>query len=561
MRGHDRMCCVQRRKRGVSLGARCLRAIGMLATLVAGAAHGSEWIYTVVPGDNLWTFSQRYLDSVERFDDLQRLNQIADPLRIQPGTTLRVPMTWLRKESAVPAVVDAISGRATLRRSTGETSDARDGDRVYLGDSLFTAADASLAIRFADGSVLTLHEDSELVFDQLSAHGRTGMVDSRLRLLKGRINTRVEPAEGPGSRFEIHTPSAVSAVRGTDYRASVDLSARSSSIEVLGGNVAVTGADTEELVPRGYGTQVREGKAPIAPRLLLPAPAVEPVPDRIRSIGHLLQWSPVEGAGSYRIELSASSDFETLDWDVLTDRARSHLPDVPDGIYYLRVRAIDEIGLEGEDNRLALEIDARPQAPIALEPRDSAVIRGEQPRLRWSESDEARRYRLEVARNEAFSEAVVSDREVSATEFTGPAFADIGRYFWRLSSISADGEVGPPSPIRSFEVRPQHQRVDATVSARDDKTAVATWTATAQGFSYQVQLAEDAAFRDLLRDEIVEAPRFELPRSSRKARYLRVRSVEADGYAGPWGATQRIAGTGREPVWLVGLLIAVTYLL
>ena len=218
----------------VFLRLRGLRAVlaGALS-LVAFPATAADWIYTVVDGDNLWDVSTRYLDTTLRYEQLRRLNNIERPRRMQPGTRIRVPMKWIRSNPA-RAMVAAIGGQATLMRQDGSQEDLdAAGAAIGLGDRLRTAAESSVAVRFADGSMVTLYEDSEMLFDHLSAHGETGMVDSRLRLIEGRLDTRVKPAVGPGSRFEIHTPSAISAVRGTAYRAATRESGRLSNIEVL----------------------------------------------------------------------------------------------------------------------------------------------------------------------------------------------------------------------------------------------------------------------------------------------------------------------------------------
>jgi hypothetical protein len=159
-----------------------------------------------------------------------------------------VPLAWIRSN---PVAAEIVSLTGTIQLKRANTSDAENaviGSALHLGDELRTAANSTVAIQFADQSILTLHENSIVRFDHLSAHGTTGMVDSRLNLLQGRMDTDVTPAVGPGSRFEIQTPSAISAVRGTVYRALVSEQSVASNIEVLEGKVAVSGADQQLMV-------------------------------------------------------------------------------------------------------------------------------------------------------------------------------------------------------------------------------------------------------------------------------------------------------------------------
>ncbi|HEC75402.1 MAG TPA: LysM peptidoglycan-binding domain-containing protein, partial [Methylophaga aminisulfidivorans] len=259
-------------------------------------AIAQEWIYTVVEGDNLWNLSEKHLDKVTRFEQLRRLNAIENPKHMQPGTRIRVPLEWIRSNPAAAKII-SFTGTASLQRAKKSLSDIVSvGTMLHLGDQLKTGANSSIAIEFADKSILTLHENSLIHFDHLSAHGVTGMVDSRLNLVQGRMDTKVTPAVGPGSRFEIETPSAISAVRGTVYRASVLKEGTASNIEVLRGKVAVSGGNKQLMVNKGYGTQVSAGSPPLPPRELLPAPTFDAIPNEITQINQRISWSKIDGA-------------------------------------------------------------------------------------------------------------------------------------------------------------------------------------------------------------------------------------------------------------------------
>lgn len=520
---------------------------------IAAPSLAEDWIYTVVEGDNLWDLSTRYLDTTMRYERLRQLNDIEYPRRMQPGTRIRVPMAWIRS-NPVEAEIAAVAGQAQLFSSDGQMRRVEaPGVAIGLGDRLVTQANSSVAVRFADGSVVTVHQESEMAFDHLSAHGETGMVDSRLRLLDGRLDTRVTPAVGPGSRFEIHTPSAISAVRGTDYRAAVIEEGRVSNIEVTGGRVAVTGAQRSRLVRRGFGTQVALDAPPAKPRPLLPPPAPEPFPTPIRMLDEPLQWAAIDGARSYRAEIASDVGFDVLIFDRVVDRPRLRLPDLPDGDYQLRLRAIDELGLEGRDRVVALSLDTHPRPPVPLLPNDGQVLRGQTGDLRWTDSADAAAYRLEIARDPDFAELVARHDDLSSTLFETDQTLAPGVYYWRVSSLAADGELGPPSAVRFWDLKPIPDAVEAELAA-DDEQLVATWRSAGPGMRYQVQIARDTQFRDRALDEVIESPRLAIEQTPGQVRYLRVRVVEGDGYLGPWGAVQRIDPPYDPTVWMVPIL-------
>ena len=535
-----------------------LLLLGLLLPLQAGAQH---WIYTVVEGDNLWDLSEKHLDRVTRFEQLRKLNNIENPKRLQPGSRIRVPLAWIRS-NPVPAELVELQGAAQLQRAgEGESQAAMPGAKLYLGDTLRTAPDSTAAVRFADASILTLHEASLVRFDHLSAYGSTGMVDSRLKLLEGRMDTQVTPAAGPGSRFEIATPSAISAVRGTEYRAAVAEDAQASNIEVLKGKVAVSGAARSTLVKAGFGTRVAQGEPPLPPRKLLDPPQLKPVPGRIRQLNWPLAWEDLPGALRYRVEIAAREDFNTLLWQQLSEFNRVALPDLPDGPYFARIRGIDDLGLEGRNRVQPLLIDVRPQPPVALKPADRQVLRGQTPELQWTASADAARYRLEIASDADFQQLLFDQDDLSGTRFDTDALAEPGSYHWRLTSIAADGEHGPLGEPRSYQIKPIPEKVDTELQAADDGALVASWRAGAPGQTYQVQMAYDPKFSDLEFDKSIEEPRLAFEPVSGQVRYLRVRAVEPDGYQGPWGAAQRVDPLPDDSVWAIPILGLLGFLL
>lgn len=537
----------------------CLAIIWLLCS---SSVYAQDWIYTVVDGDNLWNLSEQHLDKVTRFEQLRKLNNIENPKRLQPGTRIRVPLAWIRS-NPVAAKIISITGSAEIQRARSSTSEpAKVGSLMQLGDQLSTEDDSSVAIEFADKSVLSLHENSLVHFDHLSAHGVTGMVDSRLNLLKGRMDTKVTPAVGPGSRFEIETPSAISAVRGTVYRALVMDNGDKSNIEVLHGKVAVSGANKQLLVNKGYGTQVATGQPPLPPKALLPAPIFEPIPDTITEINWRLAWSEVAGAKAYRVEVATENDFDTLVWEGITEYNRAAFPDLLDGHYAVRVRAIDSLGLEGINQQAMIQLNAQPQPPIALKPVDQQVFREQPPSLQWTAADNAKAYRLEIAADNKFTQPLL-DKTLTDSEFDTASLSALGHYYWRLSSIANDGEVGPVGPARSYQIKPIPEKVEAAVSAEESGQLVASWNVGMGQPNYRVQIANDKAFNDIIIDETIDKAEYAFEPFEGDERYLRVKSIEQDGYEGPWGSTQTIQPLPEEPVnyWPLGLWTIFTIIL
>ncbi|ODB94978.1 hypothetical protein A3194_20155 [Candidatus Thiodiazotropha endoloripes] len=522
----------------------------ILILLFSLPLQAADWVYTVVEGDNLWDFSAKHLDSVMRFEQLRKLNNIKNPKRLQPGSWLRVPMKWIRS-NAIPARIGLLEGKVRILRADGSAENSlKSGVLIHLGDTLNTGQNSSASVIFADNSSLTLYSDTEMRFDHLSAYGETGMVDSRVHLGQGRMETKVKPTAGPGSRFEIHTPSAITAVRGTAYRAAISPNGDSSSIEVLEGDVVVSGAEQQTLVSAGFGTQVALGKAPTEPRKLLPSPGLHELPEPLRALEWQLNWQSLDGANSYRAEISSSADFDVLQWEAVVQEPQVKLPDLADGDYWFRVRGIDEVGLEGNSAVQSLLLDRHPQPPTSLSPADGEMLDFGGVELKWQQISKVRGYLLEVAADQAFEEIVFKQETDDKTQFEVTELKQPGRYFWRVSAIAEDGEVGPSGAVRSWRLRADMESPNVIVTATEAHV-VSNWQPLNSNYRYHVQLAHDADFKQLEFDQIISANEQTFDHIYSQLRYIRVCAVDEDDYHGPWSSVQKVDPLLGKSVWIV----------
>ena len=347
-------------------------------------ALAEDWIYTVKPGDNLWNLTEEYLIDMSYWPRLQRLNKVADPWHIPPGTKLKVPVNWINRLPII-ARVNSIQGQAELiDAENGKMTPLTSGTFVFMGDTVQTKPDSTLVLEFVDGSTLLLQPDSRLELDYLSIFGKTGMVDTRIHLNHGRVETQVEKRKGPASRFEITTPAGVTSVRGTDYRVSAKPASSLSHTEVLAGGVSVSSAGKMKLVNAGYGTISSPDKPPSPPIALLDAVDTRLVPavfDRVPIQFALPADSKAKG---YRFQIAKTPSFAAVVFDRQYTINQIRGPDLPDGDYYGHIRGIDEHGLEGKNTDYVFTINARPEAPILQEPKPDAGLIEETPGFVWA---------------------------------------------------------------------------------------------------------------------------------------------------------------------------------
>ena len=223
------------------------------------AAEEEYWEYTFRPGDSIWKIAERYTTTVNNWNEIQKLNQIKQgpDRKIRPGTRIIIPVSMLKLQPT-PALVIAVNGAATLIRANGEQSKVTLGEKLYSGDRVVTADKQNLRMQFADKSELQVLSNSVVVLDKLSHHKQTGMVDTRIHLNSGSVNTWVEK-QHPDSHYEIRTPAAITAVRGTAFRLSTD-DEQISRTEVTEGMVAVSAGTSEKEIQDGYGIVAEKDK-------------------------------------------------------------------------------------------------------------------------------------------------------------------------------------------------------------------------------------------------------------------------------------------------------------
>ena len=106
-----------------------------------------EWLLPIAPGDTLISLAARWVAEPHDWRDLQRYNVLANPRRLVPGTALRVPSAWLRRQSTQAQVV-FVQGDASYRSGklgpwlplvAGATLGGQDALRTGPGASVVTS--------------------------------------------------------------------------------------------------------------------------------------------------------------------------------------------------------------------------------------------------------------------------------------------------------------------------------------------------------------------------------------------------------------------------------------
>lgn len=531
-----------------ALAGLVLATLALPAAAQAGAA-ADDHEHRIEPGDTLIGLHTRLMRPQADWRVVQRLNRIADPRRLRPGSSLRIPQALLRDEPVSAEVLHS-HGEVFIDRPGAPRAPLAAAAALRDGDVITTGAQSSASVRFADGSRALLGPGSRLRVERHARRGG-GSVDTQLRLDQGALETRVQPAR-PAPRFELRTPVANLGVRGTDFRARLD--GERLLAEVLQGRVAVAGTPLDA----GYGTVATPGKV-AAPRPLPAAPDLSALPARLERLPLQFGFAPAAGAARYRAQVFDATGEERLLLDGLFDTPRAAWPDSPpDGRYELRVRAADADGVEGRAATLPFTLKARPEPPFQLQPRAGERLLVADVVFAWSSHPEAVNYRLQVAAQADFTAPLLDRSDLTGTRFS--ATLPLGSWYWRLATVRAGGDTGPWGDAAGFERAdppppPPAPPVEAPKAS--DAGVVMRWAAAPlDGVRYQVQVARDAGFTQLVLDETTPFTERLLSKPEPGVYHLRVRSVAPDGRAGAYGAVQEVEIPGsRWWLWLLPLLL------
>jgi hypothetical protein len=117
-------------------------------------------------------------------------------------------------QDTVGQVTD-ITGSAKLERG-GVEVEATPMMQIKVRDKLRTTAKSKLTVTLRDGSKLVLSESSSYTIDEYSI-AATIRVRASIALWAGHLRAIVVTALGGVPDFQVHTPNAIAAVRGTEF--------------------------------------------------------------------------------------------------------------------------------------------------------------------------------------------------------------------------------------------------------------------------------------------------------------------------------------------------------
>lgn len=500
------------------------------------------------------------------------------------------------------ARVERLESRVRRKISTRYLwAPARENEDLYRKDSVQTGPASAATIRFNDGAVVELGEDSLVVIDNTtdlalnfvrgSAILRNDAGDVKItKAANGQAKVEKLPAQliaparfsgfhARGSEalpigFQWKLDAAAAADSGLRLEISTDrafAAPRTRSIPLEAG----VSRHAEALKAGKYFWRIA-GATPLSEPATFQVASVEPLNalgpargERVLTRGTdtpvQFRWAAAAPAGEHVLEVANDPAFATViaRETVRAENGLAQLRGIPEGRFHWRLKsAYGELALEGQSRDFVVE-RARQLTVTPSVPVEKAAIEL-QPELRfvWSSDSPEAEYRMVLERLDTGGAGGAAAKEVHRHQ--GRASAAVwkavapGSYRWKVQALE-QGQVAGEADWRGFTVfagKPLAHKLPARGAAihfwEKPPEVSFEWETDSRveegELSYRLEVASDAAFTKTLLDRKLKEPRAkvrELP-SSDAPIYWRVSVIDAAGALAKTGAVSEFR-YGRPP--------------
>ncbi|RNC85545.1 MAG: hypothetical protein ED557_01880 [Balneola sp.] len=248
----------------------------------------------------------------------------------------------------------------------GGWEDAFEGDLFKESDGLRTFIESYASLEFTDGSSITVEPSTVAVIRKSRIDKLDESADTEISLVQGGLLAKLSAAGKERSKYILNAGASTSELKTQNFYAESD-GQETVKLTNYDGTANVSANDVTITIRKNEGTIVREGEPPAPPIELLPSPELAWASSDtvIYNESIIFPFRQVEDAVSYRIEYSTSSSFSAEIKEITLTSNSARIGDLPLGTTFIRVQAIDNLGLRGpfsEVTRVIRNVDNQPPA-------------------------------------------------------------------------------------------------------------------------------------------------------------------------------------------------------
>lgn len=415
----------------------------------------SEIVYRAQAGDTLVALATRFTGAASNWVALGRLNGVSRNTRIAVGTVIHIPADLLL-DQMVDARVVALSGTVTAINADKTVNRLQEGARVSEGMQIETSGNSFITFEIVDGSRVSIPSNTLVRLTTLRVTRYTRSPRTAITIMRGSVDSVVSPLKQNKGNFQILSPSAAAAVRGTHFHVEI-LPDGSTAHALYDGLIALERrASTERTtLHAGYGS-VTSKQVIGAPVPLLAAPQLSAPPTLQDNEQLSLSVIPLAGAAAYHVQLATDSEALHPLLETHASTPLITLGKVVDGDYSIRMAAVDANGIEGFSRVISVSLRQQPSTAADNANVPSAPwlanVEAQQFTLKWR-STAAAEFRVQVAHDSAFTWLQYNTTSpMTELRLPRPPF---GTYYARIQRQNRDGSVGPFSAVQAFVVTDQ----------------------------------------------------------------------------------------------------------
>jgi LysM repeat protein len=457
----------------------------LLGMGTATALRAEMSLYIVAPGDTLWSIASENLKSPHDWRRLMEFNNMTEQSQLKVDQELRIPMEWLNSSFAPVAAanrpadlppVALAPARLEKARAPSAATAARDGAKSVKGvaaisssahavattyglverlngalrttlapnDTLLeqsrvsTGKQSGVNIRLRDGSMVVLLSESEVELSQ------------PLKLVRGAL----EYAANNGAERRL-VSAAAGEVKGQQahFRVTSLKDGRQLLVEVERGMISVAANGEQRAMSAGLAMLVESGQPLSEPHQGVMRPDVSNLSKGGVNGQVNLSWPPISDAAGYRAQLVYAADAYLVLLDEKVNQPRLAWNNISPGLYKIRLRSIDNRGLEGLNAEFPFVVQGALAAPRSNSPLDGATLPTNTPWIAWSRVEEANSYTLQVARDATFKTGLQEYSYLVNSYYKYGDALPAGNYYWRVMSISRKQEKSGFGDVRMFRIK------------------------------------------------------------------------------------------------------------
>jgi len=219
-------------------------------------------------------------------------------------------------------------------------------------------------------------------------------------------------------------------------------------------------------------------------------------------------WNAVNGATSYRIQISLDTSFinPVVDQSGITSSTVNAINLSANTKHFWRVNAANNAGTSDWSSVWNFTTALNPPSPPALvSPNDNAIEISKDTTLVWNAVPDAASYRIQLSPDQTFASRIY-DSSVTSVSINVYGLASNVKYFWRVNATNVSG-TSNWSSVWNFTTKVATPTTPTLISPIDNSTnillpAALTWNASANATSYQLQVSLNPFFTTPIVDQV-----------------------------------------------------------